>query len=118
MQIISRMVLYNYKVPVTIKKNNFSFCPGQSRDNLPNIFKDFPGLMNKIQGLSRTQKKNRTFKDVATLLVPHKMSKAAAIAQLAERQANDRNVAESWFESRSFNVSLRLWERHFMLTSQ
>ena len=67
MQIISTMVLYNCKVPVIIKKK-FTFCPGQSRENLPNIFQDFPGLMNKIQGLSRTfqnRKKNpglsRTF---------------------------------------------------------
>ena len=67
MQIISTMVLYNYKVPVIILKK-FTFCPGQSRENLPNIFQDFPGLLNKIQGLSRTfqnRKKNpglsRTF---------------------------------------------------------
>ena len=70
MQIISTMVLYNYKVPVIIKKK-FTFCPGQSRENLPNIFQDFPGLMNKIQGLSRTGKKIQDFpelfQDVATL---------------------------------------------------
>ena len=50
------------------KKNNFTFCPGKSRENSINIFQDFPGLTNKIQGLSRTfqdSKKNpglsRTF---------------------------------------------------------
>ena len=50
------------------KKNNFTFCPGKSRQNSINIFQDFPGLTNKIQGLSRTfqdSKKNpglsRTF---------------------------------------------------------
>ena len=60
--------MYNYKVPVIIKKNNFTFCPGKSRENSINIFQDFPGLTNKIQGLSRTfqdSKKNpglsRTF---------------------------------------------------------
>jgi len=29
--------------------------------NLPDIFKDFPGLIKKILGLSRTAKKSRTF---------------------------------------------------------
>ena len=50
------------------KKNNFTLCPGKSRENSINIFQDFPGLTNKIQGLSRTfqdSKKNpglsRTF---------------------------------------------------------
>ena len=50
------------------KKNNFTFCPRKSRENSINIFQDFPGLTNKIQGLSRTfqdSKKNpglsRTF---------------------------------------------------------
>ena len=69
MQIISTMVLYNYKVPVIIFKK-FTFCPGQSRENLPNIFQDFLELMNKIQGLSRTGKKIQDFpglfQDVAT----------------------------------------------------
>ena len=64
MQIISTIALYNYKVPVIVKKNNFTFCPG-------NIFQDFPGLTNKIQGLSRTAKKIQDFpglfQDVATL---------------------------------------------------
>ena len=68
MQIILTIALYNYKVPVIVKKNNFTFCPGKSRENSINIFQDFPGLTNKIQGLSRTfqdSKKNpglsRTF---------------------------------------------------------
>ena len=50
------------------KQKNFTFCPGKSRENSINIFQDFPGLTNKIQGLSRTfqdSKKNpglsRTF---------------------------------------------------------
>jgi len=30
-------------------------------ENLPDIFKDFPGLINKIQQLFRTAKKSRTF---------------------------------------------------------
>ena len=55
------------------KKNNFTFCPGKSRENSINIFQDFPGLTNKIQGLSRTfqdSKKNPgLFQDVATLLL-------------------------------------------------
>ena len=53
------------------KKNNFTFCPGKSRENSINIFQDFPGLTNKIQGLSRTAKKIQDFpglfQDVATL---------------------------------------------------
>ena len=65
MQIILTIALYNYKVPVIVKKNNFTFCPGKSRENSINIFQDFPGLTNKIQGLSRTfqdsKKKSRTF---------------------------------------------------------
>jgi len=36
-------------------------------ENLPDIFKDFPGLINKIQGLSKTAKKSWTFQDVVTL---------------------------------------------------
>ena len=50
------------------KLKNFTFCLGESRENFINIFQDFPGLTNKIQGLSRTfqdSKKNpglsRTF---------------------------------------------------------
>ena len=43
------------------KKNNFTFCPGKSRENSINIFQDFPGLTNKIQGLSRTAKKIQDF---------------------------------------------------------
>ena len=69
MQVISTTALHNYKVPVIIKKlKNFTFCLGKSRENFINIFQDFPGLTNKIQGLSRTfqdSKKNpglsRTF---------------------------------------------------------
>ena len=68
MQIILTMALYNYKVLVIIKKNNFTFCAGKSRENFKNIF---PGLTNKIQGLSRTAKKIKDFsglfQDVATL---------------------------------------------------
>ena len=77
MQIILTIALYNYKVPVIVKKNNFTFCPGKSRENSINIFQDFPGLTNKIQGLqglSRTAKKIQDFpglfQDVATLLIP------------------------------------------------
>ena len=62
------MALYNCKVPVIIKTNNFTLCPGKLRENLINIF---PGLTNKIQGLSRTAKKIKDFpglfQDVATL---------------------------------------------------
>ena len=69
MQVILTTALHNYKVPVIIKKlKNFTFCLGKSRENFINIFQDFPGLTNKIQGLSRTfqdSKKNpglsRTF---------------------------------------------------------
>ena len=43
------------------QKQNFTFCPGKSRENFPNFFQNFPGLINKIQGLSRTEKKSRTF---------------------------------------------------------
>ena len=53
------MALYNCKVPVIIKKkNNFTLCPGKLRENLINIF---PGVTNKIQGLSRTAKKIKDF---------------------------------------------------------
>ena len=69
MQVILTTALHNYKVPVIIKKlKNFTFCLGKSRENFIIIFQDFPGLTNKIQGLSRTfqdSKKNpglsRTF---------------------------------------------------------
>ena len=56
------------------KKNNFTFCSGKSRENSINIFQDFPGLTNKIQGLSRTFQDSKKiqdfpglFQDVATL---------------------------------------------------
>ena len=62
MQIISTMVLYDYKVPVIIKKN-FTFCFGKSRENFPNIFQDFPGLINKIQGFSRAGKNPGLFQE-------------------------------------------------------
>ena len=67
MQIILTMVLYNYKVPVIIKKN-FTFCAGKSRENLKNIF---PALSRTNKQNSRTfqeSKKNPgLFEDVATL---------------------------------------------------
>ena len=48
------MALYNCKVPVITKKNNFILCPGKLRKNFINIF---PGLF-------RTNKQNsRTFQD-------------------------------------------------------
>ena len=54
-----------------MKNNNFTFCLGKSRENVVNIFQDFPGLKNKIQGLSRVTKKIQDFpglfQDVATL---------------------------------------------------
>ena len=68
MQIISTMVLYNYKVPVIIKKKKIHIL-SWSITGKPSKY--FPGLMNKIQGLSRTfqnRKKNPgLFQDVATL---------------------------------------------------
>ena len=67
MQVISITALCNYKVPVIIKKTNFTVRFGKSRENFPNIFQDFPGLINKIQGLSRTAKNPGLFQDVATL---------------------------------------------------
>ena len=74
MQVISTTALHNYEVPVIIKKlKNFTFCLGKSRENFIYIFQDFPGLTNKIQGLSRTfqdsKKKPGLFQDVATLLM-------------------------------------------------
>ena len=53
MQIISTMALYNYKVPVIIKKNSVLVNHGKT-------FQIFLGLLNKIQGL---------FQDVATLFI-------------------------------------------------
>ena len=43
--------------------------------------------------------------------------KVAAIAQLEERRASDRKVADSWFDYRTFNVSLCPLERRFTLIS-
>ena len=69
MQIISTIPLCNYKVPVSQRQKKFTFCPGKSRENYPNFLQDFPGLINKIQGLSRTEKKNPgLFQNVATLV--------------------------------------------------
>ena len=56
------MVLYNYKVPVIIKKKT-------SHSVLVNIFQDFPGLTNKIQELSRAGKNPGLFQDVTTLSI-------------------------------------------------
>ena len=75
MQVISTTALHNYKLPVIIKKlKNFTFCLGKSREYFINIFQDFPGLTNKIQGLSRTFQDSKKiqdfpglFQDVATL---------------------------------------------------
>ena len=64
MQIISTIALYNYKVPVIVKKNNFTFCRGKSRENSINIFQD---LQTKFKDFPVQQKKSRTFSDVATL---------------------------------------------------
>ena len=73
MQIISIIALYNYKVSAIIK--NFKFCPGKSWENF-HIF--FAELINKIQGLFTTAKKNPgLFQDVATLsIVWHNINKA------------------------------------------
>jgi len=43
-----------------LKKVASLFCPGEARET-SDIFEDFPELINKIQGLSRTAKKFRTF---------------------------------------------------------
>ena len=74
MQIISTIALYNYKVPVIVKKNNFTFCPGKSRDKL---YKHFPGLSRTYKQNSRTfkdfpeqQKKSRTFQDFSRMWQP------------------------------------------------
>ena len=40
MQIISTIPLYNYNVPDITTKKKFTFCPGKSRENFPNFFKD------------------------------------------------------------------------------
>ena len=47
-----------YKVPVIIKNNNFTFCPGKSRENFMNIFQDLKTKFKDFPGL---------FQDVATL---------------------------------------------------
>jgi len=50
-----------------LKKVASLFCPDETWETSP-IFKDFPGLINKIQGLFRTAKKNPGLsKDAATL---------------------------------------------------
>ena len=53
MQIISTIALYNYKVPVIVKKKQLHILSWKITGKL-NIFQDFPGLTNEIQGLSRT----------------------------------------------------------------
>ena len=59
MQIISTMALYHHQVPViTYKKNNFTFRPGKSRENFPNIFQD---LQTKFKDFPGQQKNSRTF---------------------------------------------------------
>ena len=40
------------------KKNNFTFCPGKSRENSINIFQD---LQTKFKDFPGQQKKSRTF---------------------------------------------------------
>ena len=67
MQIISTLALYNYKVRVITKTTSHSVLENH-RKTLKTFFQDFPGLINEIQGLSRTfqdSKKNpglsRTF---------------------------------------------------------
>ena len=71
MQIISTIPLQLQGTSYHNNKKKFTFCPGKSRENFPNFFQDFPGLINKIQGLSRTEKKIQDFpglfQDVATL---------------------------------------------------
>jgi len=46
-----------------LKKVALLFCSGETFS----IFKDFPELINKIQGFPRQQKNPRLFQDVATL---------------------------------------------------
>ena len=71
-QIISTMAMYNYQITSyqLSKKKQYTFCSGKSWEN---FIKHFPGLKNKIQGLSRTIQDNKKnpglFQDVATLLV-------------------------------------------------
>ena len=83
MQIISTIPLCNYEVPVITTTKNFTFCPGKSRENFPNFFQDFPGLINKIQGLLRIfqdRKKNPgLFQDVATLKADESMRSRASL---------------------------------------
>ena len=71
MQIISTLALYNYKVRVITKTTSHSVLENHGK-TLKTFFQDFPGLINEIQGLSRTfqdsKKKNPgLFQDVATL---------------------------------------------------
>ena len=67
MQIISTLALYNYKVRVITKTTSHSVLENHGK-TLKTFFQDFPGLINEIQGLSRTAKKNPgLFQDVATL---------------------------------------------------
>jgi len=46
-----------------LKKVALLFCPSEAlfSSALPDIFKDFSGLINKIPGLSRTAKKIQDF---------------------------------------------------------
>jgi len=44
-----------------LKKVASLLCPGEARET-SQIFKDFPGLINKIQGLSRTAKNPGLFR--------------------------------------------------------
>ena len=43
------------------KKNNFTFCPGKSRENSINIFQDLQTKFKDFQGFSRTAKKIQDF---------------------------------------------------------
>ena len=38
-----------------------------------------------------------------------------ATARLVEHRVSDRKVADSWFDSRAGNASLRRWKRHLTL---
>jgi len=42
---------------------SFTILSHEARKNLSDIFKDFPGLIIKIQGLSRTAKNPKLFQD-------------------------------------------------------
>ena len=70
MQIISTLALYNYKVRVITKTTSHSVLENHGK-TLKTFFQDFPGLINEIQGLSRTAKKIQDFpglfQNVATL---------------------------------------------------